>query len=413
MIIIVKIFFEPTQSLDYVKLYLVKNFFILALIFSCSKKQVVRSEPPKYVSKKTITDIEEFRETSVYLRKFEDSNSYIKSEEQLRDYFIKFEEKSSQSHAHSTYEDYVDSIIKYSKKIQDITGIPWKFNSCNMFVESRFNESEDSAPAHGISQIHKVSITEQMKDVNYESLDKDEYKRCREIVPLFGEDNTYQRYLSRFECDPNDTKVLKECKKAIKWCSDIFRKVYRAEKYTAFGKEYFYDRNPKTLIIPYKLNWRKIIDSSDIMLNQIYPYFYQHNIFLSSFHLFSLTTKIDGYLYYRGKKFFQNEYTHEEILENIDGLISSDLDRFRALQLLGAAYNGGKSIIDDVLISKNLKSFDEMYQQHLINLKSKKSGPENKAHMLKLGRCLHINDDRAPYFSKEEKNSSLDSFDYI
>ncbi len=325
-----------------------KIYLLLAIFFSCSKKQIVRSEPPEYVSKKTITDIEEARETTVFLSKFQEPNIYLKSEDQLRDYLIKYKDKTSQSFLHNNFEDYIDSIIEKSKQVEEITGIPWKFNTCNMFVESRFNESENSSPAHGIAQISKVSITEQMKDVKYESLEEGKYTRCREIIPLFGEDNTYQRFLSKFQCDPADSKVLKECSKAIEWCSNIFRKVYRAEKYTTFAKEYFYDRNPLTLIIPDTLNWKKVLDMSDIMSKQIYPYFYQHNILLSSFHLFSLTTKIDGFLYYRGKKFLETGFEHQEILDNIDSLINNDLDRFRALQLLAAAYNGGKSIIDNV-----------------------------------------------------------------
>ena len=389
-----------------------KISLILFILISCSQnKEVIRIQPPEYVSKKTITDIQEAKETTLFLSTFEFFNSYIKSEEQLRDYLGKHKDESSESFRYSNFEDYIDSIIEHNKKIELITGIPWKFNTCNMFVESRFDENEDSAPAHGIAQINKSSIVEQMTDVNYESLEKDEYKRCREIVPLFGEDNTYERFLTKFECDPIDTKTLKECNKAISWCSNIFRKVYRAEKYASIAKDYFYDRNPLTLVIPSELKWRKVLHDSDIMSKHVYPYFYQHNIFLSSYHLYSLSTKIDGYLYFRGKKFFQAPYGHEEILENIDQLANNDLDRFRGLQLLAAAYNGGKSIIDDVLKDKNLKSFDEMYHQHLKNLKSLKSGPENRAHMLKVGRCLHISDDRPPHFPKGQDNL-IDSFDY-
>ncbi len=53
-----------------------------------------------------------------------------------------------------------------------------------------------------------------------------------------------------------------------------------------------------------------------------------------------------------------------------------------------------------------------MHTKHLKNLESLKSGNENKAHIFKIGRCLHVNDDRAPFFVKNEKDKFLDSFEY-
>ncbi len=366
--------------------------FLIILCFSCS-----RVEPIEIKNKKEVVEVKK-KESSLFLSQVSSGNVHFKSEKQLSIYFDKYKSEQTKSISHTSYESFKKSIVKNTKKLEKVTGLDWKINTCNMFVESRFNEVESSAPAYGIAQLEKRTVDEVLRKIASNRIENDNFKKCRKDFSGFNKNFSYEKYLSKFTCED---KKNKRCSRDAEYCSNVYKNIYRADKYQFFAKSFFEGKVPK------KANWNR--DVSMRSDEEIYPIYYKHNMFFSSYMFFELASKIDSYLVFKAKKILGDEASYNEIRRKVLSFFRNDEDKFRAIQLLAASYNGGVGKIAKVLKNPKLESFSSMYKEYLEETKKIKGGVENRAHMLKIARCLHRDDERAPFF-KHAKEKTKDSF---